>query len=387
VDFELGEELEEVRRWVKGFTAEYCPREYIRELDDAAEFPEDLYQKMAKAGFMAITTPGEYGGTGGDIMMQTVVCEELSRAIQGSVIAWFTTSCFGAQSVGAYGTEEQKARLVPGICDGSIKFSISITEADGGTDVLGAMRTGAKRAEGGWLVNTSKVWTTGANVADYLLLCCRTGPIVDGKKHKGITALLVERDQSGVSMAPIPTIGLRTIDSFVVHYDDVFVPDENVLGEPGNGWGVLTHTLNNERILTAAMCVGIAQAAYDDALAYAKERNAFGRPIGQFQSIANYLVNMKVGTESARLATYKAAWMQSKGLPCGPESTMAALMASENVSKVADDGIQILGGYGVSKEYDMQRYWRDTRHLRIGPISNEMSRNYLASTMGLPKSY
>ena len=198
---------------------------------------------------------------------------------------------------------------------------------------------------------------------------------------------MVDPKAEGVSMEPIPALGLNCLDSFTMGYDNVFVPEDNVLGEPNEGWRVLTHTLNNERILTAAMCVGIAQAALDDALTYAKQREAFGRPIGQFQTIANYIVEMRVGVEQARLLTYRAAWLQSQGLPCGPESTMACLVASRTVSSVADHGIQILGSYGYSLEYPMQRYWRDTRQLRIGPISNEMASNYIASTMGLPKSY
>src|SRR5690606_27803316 len=259
-------------------------------------------------------------------------------------MSWFTTSCFGVQSVGAHGTEEQRQRLVPGMCDGSVKFSLSITEPGGGTDVLGAMQTRAKKVDGGWMLNGAKVYTTGADVADYLRVACRTHPAEGTKKHTGISALIVEREQQGVAMEPLPLLPLNTIESFAVSYDDVFVPDENVLGEPGQGWKVLTHTLNNERILTAAMCVGIARAAFRDALAFAKERHAFGRPIGQFQSIANYLVEMKVNIEQARLMTYKAAWMQSRGMPCGPEATAAVLVASRMVSKVADDGIQILGG-------------------------------------------
>jgi acyl-CoA dehydrogenase len=249
------------------------------------------------------------------------------------------------------------------------------------------MRTRAKRVDGGWLVNGGKVYTTGANTATYLLLACRTEEPVGGKKHSGISALLVEPTQAGVSMAPIRTLGLNTVDSFTMGYDDVFVADENVLGEAGQGWKVLTHTLNNERILTAAMCVGIATAAFEDALAYAKEREAFGQKIGKFQSIANYIVKMKLGIEQARLLTYRAAWMQSRGVPCGPEATMASLVGSQVVGQVADDGIQVLGGLGYTMDADMQRYWRDTRQLRIGPISNEMSANYIASSLGLPKSY
>jgi acyl-CoA dehydrogenase len=387
MDFELSDELKTIKEWAHEFGKRECPPEYIRQLDEAREFPYELYKKMAAAGFLAMAAPEEYGGNGGDILTQAVVCEELSYAMQGIAMPWVTSACFGVQSVGAYGTEEQKKRIVPGICDGSIRFSISITEPGGGTDVLGAMRTRAERVDGGWLVNGGKVWTTGANVATYLLLVCRTSPPVGGKKHAGISTLLVDPEAEGVSMEPIPALGLNTLDSFTMSYDNVFVPEENLLGEADQGWRLLTHTLNNERILTAAMCVGIAQAALDDALAYAKEREAFGRPIGQFQSIANYLVEMKIGIEQSRLLTYRAAALQSKGLPCGPESTMACLVASRTVSKVADDGIQILGSYGYSMEYSMQRYWRDTRQLRIGPISNEMSANYLASTMGLPKSY
>jgi acyl-CoA dehydrogenase len=387
MDFELSDELKEVQQWTREFCAKNCPPDYIRKLDAAGEFPHELYQRMADAGFLAISAAEADGGAGGDIMTQAVVCEELSHGMQGTAMSWFTTSCFGAQSVGAYGTPEQRRRLVPGICDGSVKFSLSITEPGGGTDVLGAMQTRAARVDGGWKLTGSKVYTTAAHVADYILVACRTAAPEGSKKHKGVTALLVERDQSGVAMEPLPLLSLNTIESFAVSYDGVLVADHNVLGEAGEGWKVLTHTLNNERILTAAMCVGIGRAAFEDALAYAKERQAFGRPIGQFQSIANYLVEMKVNIEQSRLMTYKAAWMQSRGLPCGPEATAAVLVASKMVNKVADDGIQVMGGMGLSYEADMQRYWRDTRQLRIGPISNEMAANYIASTMGLPKSY
>jgi len=387
MDFELGEDLDGIKEWTRDFVAKNAPREYVRQLDDAGEFPHELYQKMADAGFLAIGAPEEYGGTGPDILAQTVVCEELSRGMQGSAMSWFTTSCFGVQSIGAYGNEEQRARLMPGILDGSIRFALSITEPGGGTDVLGAMRTRAERIDGRWRINGAKVFTTGSSTAQYLVVVCRTGPIEDGKKHRGISAFLVDPKQSGVSMSPIRALGLNTIDSFSMGYDDVWVADEDVLGEPGDGWKVLTHTLNNERILTAAMCVGIAQAALEDALAYAKEREAFGQPIGKFQSIANRIVDMKVGIDQARLLTYRAASMQSKGIPCGPEATMASMVASQTVSSVADSGIQVLGGLGYTMDADMQRYWRDTRQLRIGPISNEMSANYIASSLGLPKSY
>jgi alkylation response protein AidB-like acyl-CoA dehydrogenase len=167
----------------------------------------------------------------------------------------------------------------------------------------------------------------------------------------------------------------------------VFVPDANVLGEPGRGWRQLTETLNNERIMVAALCCGVLQATLTDMVRYAKERTAFGKPIGQLQAIQHMIADTHIGLETARLHTYRAAWLQSLGQPCGVESTMAKIVASELAISAADRGIQILGGYGYSLEFDMQRYWRDVRLYAIGPISNEMGRNYIGESLGLPRSF
>jgi alkylation response protein AidB-like acyl-CoA dehydrogenase len=265
-------------------------------------------------------------------------------------------------------------------------FAMAITEPGGGTDVLGAMQTRATRTDGGWLVNGTKIWSTMAHVADLLLLVVRTEAAV-ARPSEGITILLCDAKQPGVRATPIPKLGMRSLGSCEVQLQDVYVPDENVLGEPNNGWRQLTATLNNERIMVAALCCGVLQAILADMVRYATERTAFGKPIGQFQAIQHMIADTHIALETARLHTYRAAWLQALGRPCGVESTMAKVVASELAVAAADRGIQILGGYGYSMEFDMQRYWRDLRLYPIGPISNEMSRNYIGESLGLPRSF
>ncbi len=388
MNFDLTEQQQSLRDSVKDFVARYCPPEDVRRWDDTCTFPQDVYEKMAEYGYLGIAVDPEYGGSGGDIISQTIIYEQLVRGMQGSAQFFANSSCFGAMSVGVYGTEEQKRFFLPSLCEGKLRFAISITEPGGGTDVLGHMKTFARKTDDGWIVNGVKVFTTGPDVADYILLVTRSKkPEELTKKSDGVTVFLCPTKSEGVSMRVMPTIGLRTIDSFEVVYDNVCIPDQLLLGEPHQGWRVLLHTLNNERILSAAFSLGCAQAALDDAVAHAKVREAFGKPIGAFQAVAHHIANMAMAIEQSRLLTYKAAWLQSQGLPCGLEATMAKCVAAETASLCGDLGMQILGGTGMSLEADMQRYWRDSRVMRIGPVSNEMARNFIAMELGLPRSY
>lgn len=377
-----------VQESIRAFTRHYCPRESVREWDRNARHPAEVYDALVEHGFMGIAISEEYGGSGGDIVAQALVFEELSRAMQGSAQLWMTTSCFGGQSVGLHGTEEQRQRFLPAISRGELHFAISITEPGGGTDVLGHMETEARKVDGGWRVRGRKVWTTGIDRSDYVLLVARSKARQDlRKKSDGITLFLCPVRSEGVSFREMPTLGLRTLSSFDVSYNDVFVEDALVLGEPHGAWAQLIETLNNERILSASFSLGCAQAALDDAIDYAKEREAFGRQIGAFQAIAHHVANMAISLEQARLLTYKAAWLQARGLPCGLEATMAKCVAGEAASLCGDLGMQILGGVGMSMEQDMQRYWRDSRVMRVSPISNEMARNFIAMELGLPRNY
>jgi alkylation response protein AidB-like acyl-CoA dehydrogenase len=380
------EERDLLRLSVRDFVEREIPKAKANEVEQANDFPEWLWQRMAAAGLQAVGIEERYGGAGGDIVMQMIVAEELARSLAGLVWCWGMTSFSGAKSVGLYGTEEQRRRYLPQMASGAHKWSISITEPDGGTDVLGAMKTNARRVEGGWLINGQKIWSTLAHVADYLLVVARTSKHTR-KPSEGLTVFIVPGKAKGVVATPIPKLGMRSIGSCVVTLDDVFVPDEDVLGEVDDGWKQFTGTLNNERIMVAAVCCGIQQGVLEDAIAYAKERRAFGKPIGQMQRIQHYIADMATWLELSRLITYKAANLQNEGLPCHIESTMAKMVSSEWANEAADLGIQILGGMGYSAETDAQRYWRDSRLYRIGPITNEMCRNFIGEQLGLGRSF
>jgi alkylation response protein AidB-like acyl-CoA dehydrogenase len=373
------------RQTVHEFAEREIPKAKANAIERSEEFPHWLWERMAAAGLHAVGIPEEYGGAGGDIMMQVIVAEELARTMGGLVWIWGMTSFSGAKSVGLYGTEQQRRSYLPQMAAGEAKWSISITEPDGGTDVLRVMKTVARRAEGGWVINGQKIWSTLGHVADYLLLVTRTSPYVD-KPARGITVFICPGKARGVTATPIPKLGMRAAGSCIMSFDDVYLTDDMVLGEVDDGWRQFTETLNNERILAAAVCCGIHQGVLEDAISYAKLRTAFGKPIGQFQAIQHYIADMATWLELSRLITYKAAQLQTDNLPCAVESTMAKLVASEHANKAADLGIQILGGMGYSAETDAQRYWRDSRLYRIGPITNEMCRNFIGEQLGLGRS-
>ena len=254
--------------------------------------------------------------------------------------------------------------------------------------MLGAMRTTAEPSGDGFRLNGAKMFTSGAQVADYLLVVARTRKLNEvARRGQGVSLLIVDARSPGVGIRPLRMLGLRAIGTCEVTFADVWVPREQLLGPQDDGWYRLVGTLDNERILTAAICVGVTRAVLEDAVTYARTREAFGGPIGRFQALQHYLAEIAMRLEQARLLTYHAAWLQARGRPCAREAVMAKVSASETASWAADTGIQILGGYGCAMEFDMQRYWRDVRASRVSPISNEMGRNFIAESLGLPRSY
>lgn len=385
MDFELAEEQEMLRKTVREFVERECPKERARNLDRAKEFPVDMWDRIAEVGFLGIPIPEEYGGQGGTVLDQTIVLEELSRRSTALGYAFFLSSCFGGKSIEYYGNEEQKQHYLPRLANGEIRFALAMTEPSGGSDIL-SLSTFAEPHEDHYVVNGQKIFISNAQVAHYLIAVTRTQKDPE-KRSRGLSILVIPADAKGVTITPIETVGIWGTGTNEVLFDDVAVPRENLLGEEGGGWYHLTKTLNNERILTAATDVGIAQAALEDMVDYAKEREAFGRPIGEYQAIQHYIADSAVELETARLLTYKAAWLETHGKPCDVEATMAKLWAANVACRAADKGIQVLGGYGYTMEFDMQRYWRDSRLNRLGPISDEMARNYIAMKLGLPKSY
>ena len=385
LNFELTSEQTGLRAMVREFVEKECPKQVARDLEASDSYPADLARRIADAGLNGIGVAVAYGGQGGNLIDQVIVCEELSRSLAGLTWLWGITVWSGAKAISNHGSDSQKRTYLPAIANGDLTFAFALTEADGGTDVLRAIRTTARQVPDGFLLRGTKIWSTTAHVADRIMVLARTSR--HDKPSKGLTVFLVDRRSEGVTATPIPKIGMRSLGSCEVVLDDVLVPESDVLGEVDEGWSQILSSLNSERIMTAAMCTGILHGVLEDALEYAGHREAFGKKIGAMQAIQHGIADIAMKFHTAWLLTYRAAWLEQSGRPCGVEATMAKCLAAEYATEAADFGIQILGGYGYSQEYNMQRYWRDARLYRIGPITSEMARNYIGENLGLPRSF
>ncbi len=387
MDFSLSEEQQAFRDVIRRWVDAEAPKDWMRQLEaDEENYPVALWDKIAEQGFFGIGIDEAYGGLGGDVMMQMIFAREFSRTAGGLLWVWGLTSFGGAKTISSVGTPEQKERWLRPMAEGKLRVSLSMTEPDGGTDVLGAMKTYAEKVDGGWKLNGAKMWTTAAKVADRLLVLARTDRDAE-KKHQGLTMFFVDAKSPGITASLLPKLGMRAMGSCSVTYDDVFVPDADVLGEPGKAWYAMLPTLNNERIMVGAQCLGAIDGVLEDAVEYMLQRKAFGGIIGRFQILQHYVADIATWQQTTELLLYYVSWMQAQGMPCGTQANMLKMVATENAVKAADLGIQILGGMGYSAETDMQRYWRVHRILRMTPISNEMVRNSIAESLGLPRSF
>jgi acyl-CoA dehydrogenase len=390
VDFSFSDEENAFRAAVREWVEDKCPKDVALELErhedhDGSNFPQQLWDDMAEAGWFGIGIDEELGGQGGGAIIQSIFMEEVARSIAG--IAWiWGINQFNTKSIQRFASDELKADLIPRLVRGEVKTAIAVTEPGAGTDLLGGMITTAARDGDGFRINGQKVWSTMAHLADYLLLLATTDPNAE-KASRGKTLFLVDAKQAGVKARPIPKLGMRCVGSCEVFLEDAWVPDTHVIGEVNQGWSHILSTLNNERILVAAMCTGILRGVIEEAVKYALERKAFGKQIGEFQVIQHWIADMQIRLMQAELLTYKAAWLYDNDLPCGVESSAAKAIIAEYATEAADRGIQIMGGYGYSAEYQMQRYWRDVRLYQIGPITNQMVRNIVAESVGLPRSF
>ena len=387
MNFELSEEIQlfrdEVRKWVD----KECPKDWCRELERREhEYPQELWDKLTEAGFHGIGIPEEYEGMGGDIVVQAVFMREFARNAAGLGWIWGITSFSGVKSIGIYGTEEQKRRFLPRMAAGELRAAISFTEAGGGTDLLGGLKTSAEKTDEGWVINGEKTWSTTADTSDYLLLIARSDKNVE-RRTDGISLFFVPRESEGITITPLSKLGMRALSSCTVGLENVFVPDDLLLGEEGKVWKQTTKTLNSERIMMSAMCLGMIDGVLEDAISYMNQRRAFGKLIGEFQALQHSVADIAMWQKQTELMLQNTAWLQANGKPCAMEAAMTKTIASEYACMAADRGISILGGMGYSAETDMQRYWRDARLLRIGPVSNEMARNMIAEGLGLPRSF
>ena len=386
MDFALTDEQEGLRSGLHAWVDKKLPKNLARDWEAReGEYPFELWDLMTQQGLHAVGLPEEYGGAGGDVMSQVIIGRELSRTLGGLVWIWGLSS-FCARSIAHSATEEVKQDLLPKLAEGEIRVAIAVTEPSGGTDLLGSMKTKAVKVDGGWSITGQKIWSTAADVSDYLLLLALTDPDAE-KPSRGVTLFLVPNPAKGLEIRQIPKLGMKSVGSCEIFLDEVFVEDKYVVGDVNGGWRHILESLNNERIIVSSLCLGVLDGVLEDAVDYMKIREAFGKQIGAFQALQHYIADIAMWQKQAELMTYDAAWRQQNGLPCGVEATMAKVITSEYATKAADLGIQILGGMGYALETNMQRYWRDVRLYRIGPITNEMGRNIIAESFGLPRSF
>ena len=386
MDFGFSDEQELMRQEAQRFCRKELSREYVRWMDENANFiPDELWNKMAGLGHFGVNVPHEYGGMGLGMVDAMVILEELSTASAAVALCVGASVGFGAKMLTALGTKKQKEEFLPRLAKGELKFALGLTEPGGGTDILGAIQTKAVDKGDHWLINGRKMFISCAHVADYIITIAITAP--EAKRHKGLSIFMVPRPSEGLETKLIHKLGCHACGTNEVYYDDVKVPKENLLGNLNNGWNELLLTLNPERIATAMMSLGVAKAAFNDAMNYAKERNAFGGPISRFQILQHYMADIAIEIEAARNLIYKCAWLADSGKPMHLEATMAKVLAARASEKAATWGMEILGGYGYTMEYDMQRYFRDYKQMVFSPISDEMAKNMIMQFMGLPKSW
>jgi acyl-CoA dehydrogenase len=385
MNFDPVPDHEMLRDSIRAFFARELPEERIREMDRARRIPRTLWKRFAEMGWMGLSVPIEFGGSGADVMTGSVVAEELARRFPSLATDWLLVS-MTARILRESGTRAQQAEFLPRLARGDFLMGFGMSEPDGGTDVL-ALKTRASLEGGEWVVRGQKLYTSLADDADAILVLCRTEAIEGSKRARGLSLVLTPRNQPGVQVRRLELMGMRAACTCEVFLDGARAPADAVIGERGRGWYHLLATLDEERILCAAMYVGITSAALDQALQYARDRQAFGRAIGAFQAVQHPLADTATELEQIRLLTAKAAWLQSNGRDCSLEAGMAKLAATEAAVRATDRCMRVLGGYGMIEETPMERLFRDTRLGPFSPISNEMVRNFVGERLGLGRSY
>lgn len=377
-------DLSEVHNMIRETVREFAEREIkpvAQELDEKAEFSLHLTKRMGELGLFGMYLPEKYGGQELDTLSYIIAVEELAR-IDGSQAATLAAhNSLGIGPIYYYGTEEQKQKYLPQLCTGEALWSFGLTEPGAGSDSRGSKTTAIREGDK-WVINGSKIFIT--NGASDISVGCTVQAVsgeVDGKKQ--FTAVIVEKDTPGFKRVAMHNKMMwRASDTSELFFDDVRVPKENLLGEVGKGSKIMLSTLDAGRLSIAAMGLGAAQGAYELALAYAQERKQFGQPISKFQINAFKLADMATKIELARNLLYKACWLKDEGRPFGKEAAMSKLYCSEIAREVADEAVQIHGGYGLMKDYAVERFYRDQRLLQIGEGTSEIQRLVISRYIG-----
>ncbi|HEY9581339.1 MAG TPA: acyl-CoA dehydrogenase family protein, partial [Savagea sp.] len=349
------------------------------EVDEKAEMRIETFHKMAELGLMGLPFPEEYGGSGADTISYTLAVEEIGRACGGTGLSYAAALSLGATPIYQFGTEEQKQEWLVPLAKGETLGSFGLTEPSAGSDA-GGTRTTAKKSGDEYIINGEKVWITNAGFARQIIVTAVTG---EEAGRKIITAFIVPTDTKGVTInCNYNKMGVRGSNTCEIILEDVHVPAENILGDPKRGFSQFLKTLDGGRISIAALSVGIAQAAYEKALHYSKERMQFGKALSEFQATQFKLANMAMEIELARNMVHKAAWLKDHDKPFNKEAAMAKLFASEMGFRTCNQAIQIHGGYGYMKEYDVERHLRDMKLMEIGEGTSEIQRIVISRAIG-----
>jgi len=374
MDFELTEEQEMIRRMVRDFAEkEIVP--IAGEMDEKGEFPWEIIRKMAPLGFLGLPIPEEYGGAGIDNVSFAIAMEEIARASGSIAITLDAHVSLACEAILQFGSEEQKRKYLAPLARGEKLGAFALTEPEAGSDAA-AIKTRAVLSGDEWVLNGQKVFITNGSIADVVVVAAVTDPT---KGHRGISNFIVEKGTPGFRPGrDEEKMGLKGSVTSQLFFEDCRVPKENLLGKEGEGFKQFLIVLDAGRIAIGAMAVGLAQAALDASIAYAKERVQFGQPIAKFQAIQWMIADMATQLDAARLLVYRAAWLKDRGMRFTREAAMAKLFASEIAERACHAAIQIHGGYGYTKDYPLERYYRDARLCEIGEGTSEIQRLVIA---------
>lgn len=374
MNFELTDEQISIRKMVREFAeAEIVPN--VLEYDESKTFPAHLIGKMGELGILGIIFPEEYGGAGMGYVEYALILEELSAADPSIGLTVAAHNSLGSNHIFTFGTEAQRQKFIPPLLTGKSLASWALTEPGGGSDAFG-LKTCAHKEGDKWILSGSKTFITNPNYSDYHVVMARTNP---EKGKAGISAFVVETGMPGFTIgAPMNKLGMRASDTAELFFEDCPVPEANMLGKEGEGYFNSIGILDGGRISIAAMCVGIARGAFEHAVRYSQERVAFGKKISQFQAIKIKLADMATQIDAARLLTLRAATMKDQGKSVNLESAMAKLYSSEIAIQVANEAIQVFGGYGFIKDYPVEKYYRDAKLGTIGEGTSEILRMVIA---------
>ncbi|GAA0319380.1 acyl-CoA dehydrogenase family protein [Sphingomonas oligophenolica] len=388
MDFSFTQDQQDVRDAILKHCTQY-PDDYWLERDREGVFPEDFYRSLADAGWLGIAMPTAYGGSGLGITEATIMMQAIAESGAGmSGASSVHINIFGLQPIILFGTEGQRQRAIPGIVRGTDKACFAVTEPNVGLNTT-QLKTRAERREGGYLVNGEKIWISTAQVANKMLLLARTTPLDQIKrKTDGLSLFYTDFDRAKIETRLIHKMGRHAVDSNMLFIEDLWIPEEDRIGAEGEGFKIILHGLNPERVLLAGEAVGLGRAAIRVAARYARERIVFDRPIGQNQGIQHPLAKCWAQLEAANLMVMKAATVFDRGEDCGVEANAAKYLAGEFAFEACHTAMLTLGGMGYAQEYHVERYLRESLIPRIAPVSPHMILNFLAEkVLELPKSY